>query len=114
VKRYFEEHPREVVARFFTAAQEFLSDQLIKKRGALKFWPEQWCRSFRFHCMPFAPLRAFVTPRIPAGAKLIVFHGSPKPHEALAGKWSFDFKVPVYKRWYKTVRETPWIGHFWK
>lgn len=114
VKRYFEAHPREVVARFFTASQEFLSDQVIKERGALKFWPERWCRSFRFHCMPFGPLRAFVAPRVPAGAKVIIFHGSPKPHEALAGRWSFDFRVPLHKRWYKTVRETPWIGTYWK
>jgi len=114
VKQYFEEHPKEVVEQFFTASQEYLSDQVIKKRGELIFWPADWCRSFRFDCLPPGPLRAFLTPQIPKGAKLIIFHGSPKPHEALAGQWSLEFKVPFRKRWYKTVRETKWIATHWR
>lgn len=114
VKEQFEKHPKEVVAKFHTASQEFLSDQIIKKKGALKFWPDQWCRSFRFHCMPVGFLRKFITPKIPAGAKLIIFHGSPKPHEALIGKWSLESKVPLFKLWYKNVLPTKWIGDHWR
>lgn len=114
VRDYFEAHPQQVVKQFHTASQEYLSDQVIRKFGALKFWPETWCRSFRFDCLPFGPLRAFLTPKIPAGAKLIIFHGSPKPHDAAEGHWSTEFKVPFYKRLYKTVRPTRWIDQFWR
>jgi hypothetical protein len=114
IKQYFEEHPEEVVEKFYTASQEYLSDQVIKKRGALKFWPSDWCRSFRFDCLPWGPLRLLLMPQIPKGAKLIVFHGSPNPHEAYMGKWSTEFHVPLLKRWYKTVRKTPWVGEYWR
>lgn len=114
VKKYFEDHPKEVTDRFFTASQEFLSDQVIKKNGALKFWPEIWFRSFRFHCMPSGLLRAFFAPRIPPDAKLVIFHGSPKPHEAALGRWSLEFKVPLWKKWYKTVKPTAWIDDHWR
>lgn len=114
VKEYFEAHPTEVVKQFHTASQEYLSDQVVRKFGGLKFWPDAWCRSFRFDCLPPGPLRGLVTPRIPKGAKLIIFHGSPKPHDALAGRWSTEFKIPFYKRWYKTVRPTRWIGQHWR
>lgn len=114
VKEYFENNPKEVVTQFHTASQEYLSDQIIKKYGALNFWPDEWCRSFRFHCMPIGFLRKFITPLIPAGAKLIIFHGSPKPHEALVGKWSLEFHIPILKRWYKNVRPTKWIDDHWK
>lgn len=114
VKKYFEDHPQEVVEQFYTASQEFLSDQIIKKKGALKFWPDEWCRSFRFHCMPIGPLRKFVTPKIPIGTKLVIFHGWPKPHEAITGEWSSDFKVPFFKQWYKTVKPTKWIADYWQ
>lgn len=114
IKKYFEEHPKEVVAEYFTASQEYLSAQVIKHKGEMKFWPEQWCRSFRFHCMPIGILRSFITPRIPAGTRVVVFHGRPNPHEAREGKWSNDFSVPFYKRWYKTLRPTTWIDDYWK
>lgn len=114
VKEYFEAHPKEVVAKFYTASQEFLSDQVIRRNGCLNFWPTGWCCSFRFDCLPPGPLRLFRTPQIPRGAKVVIFHGSPKPHEALAGDWSQEFEVPLYKRWYKTVRETRWIGEHWR
>ncbi len=114
VKEYFEQHPKEVVDRFFTASQEYLSDQVIKKFGKLNFWPDNWCRSFRFHCLPIGPLRHFMTAKIPAGAKILVFHGSPNPHEAVKGVWSEVVKIPLWKRLYKTVRPTPWIENYWK
>ena len=114
VKKYFEDHPKEVVMRFRTASQAYLSDQVLKKYGTLVFWPEPWCRSFRFHCLPAGFLRRFVVPKIPAGAKLIIFHGSPKPHEALAGVWSYDKPIPLYKRWYKIVLPTRWISDYWR
>ena len=114
IKEYFEQHPKEVVAQFFTASQEYLSDQVTKKFGRLNFWPDSWCHSFRFHCMPVGPLRHFMTAKIPEGAKILVFHGSPNPHEAVKGVWSEVVKIPFWKRLYKTVRPTHWIENYWK
>ncbi|MFK5925626.1 MAG: hypothetical protein QM483_03250 [Desulfuromusa sp.] len=114
VKEYFEQHPQEVVKEHFTASQEFLSSQIIKKFGKLNFWPESWCRSFRFHCLPKGVLRHFFTAKIPAGAKILIFHGSPNPHEAVQGVWSTVKKIPFWKRLYKAVKPTPWIEDYWK
>jgi len=114
IKQYFEDHPKEVVKRFHTASQEYLSDQVIKTRGPLVFWPQAWFRSFKSHCLPKGVLRHFRPAAIPPGAKVIVFHGSPKPEEALVGKWSLDKPVPLYKRWYKAVQPTAWIAEHWK
>lgn len=114
VKSYFEAHPKEVVAKYHTASQEFLSDQVVEKEGRLNFWPESWFRSFKLHCLPKGVLRHFIRPAIPAGAKVIAFHGSPKPHEAIAGKWSFEERIPLFKRIYKAVLPTPWIEQNWK
>lgn len=114
VKEYFEQHPREVVDKYFTASQEYLSAKVIERFGSLTFWPETWCRSFRFHCLPKGLLRHFITAKIPAGAKILVFHGSPNPHEALMGVWSTVVKVPFWKRLYKVVKPTLWINDYWK
>jgi len=114
VKEYFEANPVAVVKKYYTASQEFLSDQVIERFGQLKFWPDSWCRSFRFHCLPLGPLRHFFVAKIPAEAKIIVFHGSPNPDEALIGIWPATKKTPFWKRLYKVVRPTPWIAEHWR
>lgn len=115
VKRDFEARPAEVVDEFFTASQAYLSSQVIKRYGKLNFWPPQWCRSFRFHCLPAGVLRRFVTAKIPPGARVIVFHGSPKIEDAMDGRWT-EHKWTKRAHWikrllYKNCRPTPWIAH---
>ncbi len=39
--------------RYGTASQEYLSAMVIRKQGNLEFWPDAWCKSFRFHCLPW-------------------------------------------------------------
>ena len=114
VKTYFEQHPQQVVKKYHTASQEFLCAQVIAHYGELNFWPNRWTRSFRFHCLPKFFLRHFFVGNIPEGAKILVFHGSPKPHEALEGIWSTTKKVSFWKRLYKTVCPTKWIADYWK
>ncbi len=114
VKTYFEQHPKEVVKQYYTASQEYLSAKIIERYGKLNFWPDSWTRSFRFHCSPKGFLRHFFIAKIPEGAKILVFHGSPKPHEALDGIWSNTRKIPFWKRLYKTVRPTKWIADYWR
>ena len=38
-------------------------------------FPEGWCVSFKKHC----------TPKVPPDARVVCFHGTPKPHEVLTG-----------------------------
>jgi hypothetical protein len=79
----------------------------------IEWFPVEWCRSFKDHCMPGGILNSFITPtKIPEGAKIIVFHGNPKPPDAIAGTWGAP--VQWYKRFYKTVKPTKWIEEYWK
>jgi len=112
VKRYFEEHPLEVITTFGTASQEYLSARVILMHGGLVFWPEAWCRSFKKHCLPPWYRRPFSTPNMPRGAKLLAFHGVPKPEDAIAGRWGRR-PIPLLKRVYKTIQPSPWLREYW-
>jgi hypothetical protein len=83
--------------------QEFLSEYL-QGRGELSFWPKSWCQSFRISCLAPWPLRAWLTPRVPADCRILVFHGEPKPPEAMAGRRSL----------LQTFRPSPWIEPYWR
>lgn len=84
--------------------QAYLSTE-VDKLNDLKFWPEGWCPSFKYHCMSPWPLNYFLDAKIPEGAKIIIFHGHPEPDEAIAG---------VTTKWYRHVRPTHWIRDHWK
>ena len=84
--------------------QEFISAVLLRKQ-ALGYWPDNWCLSFKRHCMYHFPLSLFKTPRCPDSAKIIVFHGHPNPDEATAGNAG---------KWYRFMRPTPWISKYWQ
>lgn len=116
VKEYFEKNPKEVIDKFYTASQEYLSSKVIERYGSLNFWPDNWFCSFRFHCMAkIGPLRYFITPQIPKdrlGLKAIVFHGVPNPREAIKGIWPLK-KNQKWKRFYKVCKPTKWIEKYW-
>jgi len=98
-------------AKFRTASQEFLSSKIIEKYGTLTFWPDAYCLSFPFHCLPPQLLRHFKTPKKPPQeTKILIFHGPVKPLDALAGKWPGNY--PAWKKWYKTLRPASWLTSF--
>ncbi len=117
IKEYYEQHPKEVVDKFYNASQEYLSSKVIERFGKLNFWPDDWFCSFRFHCMPkFGPMRYFIAPSIPKNMpnlKVINFHGYPKPKEAVMGYWRIK-KGQLWKRIYKYCKPTPWIEKYWE
>ena len=84
--------------------QAFLSHQLVDAGHQLTYWPAEWCVSFKRHCMPPRLLAPFFTPKQPHNAKIVVFHGHPKPEEAIRGEWKGRFK---------TMRPTPWVANYW-
>ncbi|HEY1752196.1 MAG TPA: glycosyltransferase [Caulobacteraceae bacterium] len=83
--------------------QEFLSEYLAG-RGELGFWPKAWCQSFRISCLAPWPLRAWLTPFKPKDCRVLVFHGEPKPPEALVGRPGLG----------QTFRPAPWIADYWR
>ena len=121
IKDYYEANSKEVVDKFYTASQEYLSAKVMEKYGPLNFWPDNWFKSFYDHCMPQAFLRWLVTPKLPdvPGLKMVAFHGRCGITEALDGVFTHDkeyFKGirRFTKGWYKRVKPCPWILEYWK
>ncbi|MCV6599507.1 MAG: hypothetical protein OIF36_03400 [Alphaproteobacteria bacterium] len=119
IKSYFEKNHKECIDKFYTASQEYLSSKVIEKYGNLNFWPEKWCKSFRFHCLPIGILRRFISPKLPEGAKILAFHGSPKVDDAIAGIWgghkdALGKKKNIWwkKLLYKNLRPATWVKEY--
>lgn len=83
--------------------QEYLSHR-FHRMGLFSHWPAPWCPSFKRHCVRRWPLSHLRTPRLPDGARVVVFHGRPNPDEALRGEGG---------KWYRPIRPTPWIAEHW-
>lgn len=75
-------------------------------RPRMRFWPEEWVRSFKRHCRPVFPFNLFFIPRLPKGARIIAFHGKPDPDEVIDG-----FRG---ERLHHRVRPTPWVKYHWQ
>jgi hypothetical protein len=118
VKRDFEADPKTVIKQYGTATQQYLSAKIIERCGALNFWPEAWFQSFRFHCLPWGPLRHVITPYKPKpGTKVLAFHGHPDIQDAISGRWGLPSNSKAAKGWkklYKHCRPTPWIESYWR
>ncbi len=74
-----------------------------------RYLPHDWCLSFKNHCLPPWPVN-LIRPeaRIPQGAKIIVFHGRPRP---------MDVMGPPGRRWGSKRRSgdqpVPWVVEYW-
>ena len=84
----------------YPAPQVFLSEAVRE----MTFWPEEWCRSFKRHCIPTIPFNLIRPPQIPPGARIVVFHGRPNPDEAVGG---------YVASWRKRTLPAPWIERLW-
>jgi hypothetical protein len=89
------------IIRSFPNEQTYLSQSV----GEVTFWPESWCRSFKHDCLPVRPLRSFRQARIPVDAKIIVFHGDPKPPDAARGLWPKSLTG---------LRAVRWVDEYWR
>lgn len=106
-------HP-ELLERFMTEhakirsevrnEQEYISREL-HAAGVLSYWPKEWCVSFKYGCMAPFPLNWIQPPRIPQGARIVVFHGHPNPPDAIAGR---SIKLTRH------VLPTPWVAEYWR
>ncbi len=85
--------------------QEYLSHFLLAQ-GKLHYWPQTWCRSFKYDCLPGGVLGSwFNEARIPDDARVLIFHGNPNPDDAVRG---------VSGKWYRRVKPTRWIEDYWR
>jgi hypothetical protein len=85
--------------REYRTEQAFLSHQLADAGRKLTYWPEGWCVSFKKHCLPPRLLAPFFVARKPKGARIVVFHGHPKPDEAIRGEWKGRWRAMRPARW---------------
>ncbi|HMO13393.1 MAG TPA: hypothetical protein PKD64_06085 [Pirellulaceae bacterium] len=84
--------------------QEYLS-QYVAAQGRLDYWPDEWCRSFKYHCNQPGFRSWFSPPVCPPQAKIIVFHGTPNPPDAIRGRSG---------KWYRRILPTSWVAENWK
>jgi hypothetical protein len=76
------------------------------KLHPVTFWPADWCRSFKKHCLPPVPRCYVKRPTIPAGARIIAFHGHPNPPDAIRGC--------LVRGGIKYCQPTPWVAEHWR
>ena len=94
----------ESIRRQFRNEQAYLSD-FLHRQGRLAYWPAQWCPSFKYHSIPRWPANYFKPPAIPAGARIVIFHGECNPPDALAGRRNRRFRY---------IRPALWVGEHWR
>jgi hypothetical protein len=111
IKKDLEENYLEIMNKYGTASQEYLSTMIINKTGQLLFWPDDWITSFKFHAVPCKLLRNFIYPRLPSKTKILVFHGHPKIDDAILGYWSKT--QPLHKKIYNTSLPCKWLENCW-
>jgi hypothetical protein len=87
----------------YEISQQFQSAQLAA-HGHLAYWPHGWCVSFKNDCVPRGLRSYLADPAPPAGARIVVFAGSPKMSEVLAGGGH---------RWYRRIGPAPWLQQAW-
>ena len=116
IKKAFELDYATVVEKYGTASQEYLSAMVINRDGKLLFWPEHWCKSFKYHCLPHPLLRHLCTPKKPdPNTKLLAFHGNPGIEDALNGRWSSPNAKKAAQGWkkvYKACKPSQWINDY--
>lgn len=83
--------------------QEYLT-AVMARDGALNYWPADWCVSYKKKCIPKFPASLWRAPACPADTRVVVFHGNPKPEEAMIG---------VGNKWYRPALAAPWIKDAW-
>ena len=111
VFRYEAGAHRQILEEFCDNAAQILrrwpneQTYLTRSIGEATFWPRSWCRSFKHDCLPARPLRPFRAARIPQDAKIIVFHGEPKPPDAARGLWQ-QSRIGL--------RPVAWIDEYWR
>ena len=93
----------EAIRAKFRNEQAYLSDE-VHQQGKLKYWDTAWCASYKYHCIPTWPSNYWKPPHIPAGARILIFHGVMNPPDALAGRSNGNWRK---------AKPAAWIADHW-
>jgi hypothetical protein len=105
----FANFERDAVAMSFKCVNEQM--YITKESGLpMAFWPRPWCPSFKHMLVPRFPANLWRQADLPADARVVIFTGHPRPHEARTGDWP----APWYKKHYKSIRPVRWIDEHWR
>ncbi len=94
------------VTREHRNEQIYVSDRIDALEGLI-WWPDDWCKSFKKHCLPKGFLKMVVPSKLPEGTRVLVFHGNPNPPEA-ATCWRYG---PASKL--KFMLPARWVAKYW-
>ena len=89
--------------------QVYLSREIIEQ----KFWPKDWCKSFKHDLLPKWPNRIWKAAKLPKETSIVAFTGKPDPDDVLKEKWPVPKKY-FYKKIYKQLRKPNWLEDNWK
>lgn len=103
VLAHFRAHTQQVLQNHRNE-QHFLS-HFLHRQGKLGYWPQGWCPSFKYHSIPTWPSNYWHAPRVPDGARIVIFHGEVNPHDALAGRRNKRLGF---------IRPALWVADAWK
>ncbi len=78
VWRRYVQNPEDA-ARLYVDERNFISETVKDKQ----FIPDGWCVRFK----SLIPLLPWMQPKQPMSARMVLFEGSPMPHEAVSGRW---------------------------
>lgn len=91
-------------ARRYEHEQQMVSD-ILNRQGLLDYWPRGWCVSFKNDCVGRGLASYLRDPACPQGARIVLFAGSPKMAEVLAGRGG---------RWYRHIGDIGWLRRAWE
>jgi hypothetical protein len=100
---FMAENPEKAVA-FGGGSEQTYTSKSAHRAGDFAAFPDEWIASFKYDCRPIRPLNLLFTPRLPAQAKVVCFHGRPKMDEAVAGYHA----GPLH-----STRPAPWLRDAW-
>ncbi|WP_304617123.1 hypothetical protein [Paracoccus sp. (in: a-proteobacteria)] len=83
--------------------QQMVSD-ILDRQGRLRYWPAGWCVSFKNDCVGRFLTSWLRDPICPPGARIVLFAGSPKMGDVLAGRGG---------RWYRRIGNIDWLRRAW-
>ena len=93
----------EKVKREHRNEQEYLT-AAVERLGVLDYWPADWAVSYKKRCIPKFPKSLWTMPAKPADTRIVIFHGNPKPEEAMIGTGN---------KWYRPALAAPWVREAW-
>lgn len=91
-------------ARRYEHEQQMVSD-ILDRQGLLKYWPSGWCVSFKNDCVGRGIASYLRDPACPPDARIVLFAGSPKMADVLAGRGG---------RWYRRIGDIDWLRRAWE